>query len=160
MPGTTKNMKKSTASPELLLTGPEKSCGVTPQVWRAALGNVEPDPIAGIRHSSITGNEAWRLHVAEIPEKVTCHYHTCGDEIYEVVEGSGILHYGPVQKTAENVTVSWQKPLEVSAGATFSIPEWFAHQLVRTGSGPLTIIFACPDTHLGSDRFIIAKEGL
>ncbi|MDD3148203.1 MAG: cupin domain-containing protein, partial [Candidatus Riflebacteria bacterium] len=111
-----------------------------------------------IRHVAISGNAQSRTHVAEIPKKVTCHYHTHGEEIYEVVEGTGLLKFGLVQKGSNSLTVAWQKPIKVTAGDTFTIPEWYAHQLIKSGSEPLTIIFACPDTHLATDRFIIDEQ--
>jgi mannose-6-phosphate isomerase-like protein (cupin superfamily) len=151
-------LNKASTVAEILLTGSEKSCAVPPELWRAALERVQPDPVAGIRHAAISGNAQSRIHVAEIPQKVTCHYHTHGEEIYEVVEGTGLLKYGLVQKDSKSQTIAWLKPIKVSAGDTFTIPEWYAHQLIRSGNEPLTIIFVCPDTHLAGDRFIIDEN--
>lgn len=140
------------------ISGLENSLGVAEEVWRPALGKILPDPVASIKHAELDGEAEWRLHVAEIPEKVTCHVHFKGSEIYEIVEGEGILHYGPVVKIGGNFKVDWQEPLAVKTGDTFTIPEAYAHQLVRTGATALIIIFACPDRHLADDRIVLADE--
>ncbi len=187
--------------------------------WRQALSKSQFDKVSGIKHAKLHGTPEWRYHVAEIATRVNCHYHRHGEEIYEVVEGAGMLHFGAVEtRTAKGshgktlndpsgfseseaistackaincathlaagpgtlpaaglatlnvssevlqeaieeleseVSVVWQKPLAVKAGDSFVIPEGFAHQLVRDGESPLTIIFACPDSHLGDDRFLL-----
>jgi len=132
------------------------SLNVPETVWRGALKNVQLDTIAGIRHAELYGQPSWRLHVAEITGKVNCHFHKCGAEIYEVVEGAGTLYYGRVIGSGDlqnKLAITWEEARPVSTGDHFTIPEGFAHQLVRHGDAPLTIIFACPDTHLGTDRF-------
>ena len=192
--------------------------------WRQALNASQFDKAAGIKHAKLHGSPEWRYHVAEITSKVNCHYHRHGEEVYEVVEGAGILHFGAVENrvrdggngkiavdkaglsgseaintackvinsathlaaghgafpiaglAALNVSsdilkeaieelesetsVAWQQPLRVKAGDSFVIPEGFAHQLVRDGDAPLTIIFACPDSHLADDRFLLPDSPL
>lgn len=142
-------------------------CDVDDKVWRQALSSCRLDKIAGIRHAELHGTPEMRLHVAEISTRVNCHYHRRGEERYQVVEGAGNLHYGIVCEPAAGLAeagaapaVDWQKPLAVKAGDSFIIPQGFAHQLVRDGDAPLTIIFACPDSHLADDRFLLPDSPL
>lgn len=125
--------------------------------WQSALANAAPDPAVGIRHAAISGDTICRLHVAAIPRQVGCHFHKIGDEIYEVVQGQGILHFGKVTPNGSSYTVAWQTPLNVSTGDCFVIPEGYAHQLQKCGSTDLTILFACPDAHLDDegDRYLL-----
>ncbi len=138
------------------MLGSVMSFAVEEEIWRKALENALPDPVARIRHAIIEGEASWRVHVAEIQHKVACHVHFVGEEQYEVVSGSGKLHYGPVLSNPSGHKIQWQKLLAVTAGDTFIIPEGFAHQLVLDGPAPLIILFACPDSHLGNDRTVFA----
>jgi mannose-6-phosphate isomerase-like protein (cupin superfamily) len=132
-----------------------ESLGVSESVWRELLAAAVPDERVGIRHQAITGDSAYRTHVAAIPKQVGCHYHSRGDEDYAVVEGEGILFFG---RTADGQVPpdSWRS-IKVRAGDSFVIPEGFAHQLRKTGDGDLTIVFGCPDSHLNDDmdRFML-----
>lgn len=192
--------------------------------WRQALSTSQFDKEAGIKHAKLHGTPEWRYHVAEIASRVNCHYHRHGEEVYEVVEGAGILHFGAVENRVcdgrhskiavdqaglseseaistackvinsavhlaagpgtlptaglaalhvssevlkeaieeleSETSVAWQQPLRVKAGDSFVIPQSFAHQLVRDGESPLTIIFACPDSHLNEDRFLLPDSPL
>lgn len=196
-----------------------KLLDISESEWRQALSKSQFDKAAGIKHAKLHGSPEWRYHVAEIASKVNCHYHRHGEEVYEVVEGSGILYFGAVENRVCNgehgkisvdhaglseseaistackvinsathlaacpvalpiaglaalhvssevlkeaieeleseTSVAWQQPLQVKAGDSFVIPEGFAHQLVRSGEAPLTIIFACPDSHLNENRFLL-----
>ncbi len=128
--------------------------------WQAALNKAQADQIAGIRHAELSGDPTWRLHVAEISSKVNCHVHLHGHEKYEIVSGTGVLFSGPVEKTddEDGFVVLSADLLSVKAGDSFVVPESFAHQLTKTGSQPLIIIFACPDTHLANDRHLLLTE--
>lgn len=151
----------------------KQRCDIDARVWRQALSSCRLDKLAGIRHAELHGTPEMRLHVAEISTRVNCHYHRHGEELYQVVEGAGILHFGAVEHRVcddnhgkiafdkgSEILVAWQQPLRVKAGDSFVIPEGFAHQLVRDGDAPLTIIFACPDSHLADDRFLLPDSPL
>lgn len=90
------------------------------QDWKQALSGVEPDPVVGIRHTVLDGEASFRTHLAEIPQKVGCHYHKEGDEDYIVLQGAGRLHWGAVSD--DGVSVAWEAALDVSAGDLFTIP--------------------------------------
>jgi len=123
--------------------------------WREPLARAVPDEKVGIRHKPISGDSAYRTHVAAIPIQVGCHYHSRGKEDYAVVEGQGILFFAQV-KDGRVALESWRS-IEVRTGDSFVIPEGYAHQLRRTEDGDLTILFACPDSHLddSADRFML-----
>ena len=125
------------------------SLGVDRSAWREPLSRAQRDPAVNIRHSAISGDAAYRKHVAAIPEQVGCHFHAEGDEEYAVVEGQGTLFFGKV--TAGAVQAEDWKRIAVSTGDSFIIPEGYAHQLCKTGTGELTILFGCPDSHLDDD---------
>jgi mannose-6-phosphate isomerase-like protein (cupin superfamily) len=130
---------------------------VAEQDWRAALSGAEPDLAVGIRHAVVSGDSAYRIHVAAIPRQVGCHFHAVGNEVYEVVEGAGCLHFGKVINSTAPFEVKWERPVKVAKGDNFVIPEGYAHQLQKQGEGDLTILFACPDSHLDNsvDRTLL-----
>ncbi|HAE38618.1 MAG TPA: YaiI/YqxD family protein, partial [Candidatus Riflebacteria bacterium] len=125
-------------------------------VWQTALEKAIPDQIAQIRHVCLAGDESWRLHVAEISDRVTCHVHEDGYEVYEIVSGSGTLYSGPSAKSSTGARLLSRHSLQVTSGDVFIVPEGYAHQLVKRGDAPLVIIFACPDSHLAEDRIVLA----
>ncbi|MBU1108436.1 MAG: YaiI/YqxD family protein [Candidatus Riflebacteria bacterium] len=134
---------------------PGSDFGVTETTWRQALAGAEPDLTAKIRHAQLAGDGSWRLHVAEISDKVACHVHGVGLEVYEIISGCGTLYSGPTTMSGSEAKLMNRHSLPVVAGDLFIVPEGYAHQLVSTGSEPLIIIFACPDSHLGEDRVVM-----
>jgi mannose-6-phosphate isomerase-like protein (cupin superfamily) len=133
--------------------------GVAESTWREAIIHATPDPVVGIRHAAIAGDHSYRIHIAAIPQQVGCHFHREGVEDYVIVEGEGVLHFGRVTDDSINPLVSpenWRQ-LAVRAGDAFVIPPGFAHQLRKSGSCDLTLLFGCPDTHLddSKDRTIL-----
>ena len=129
--------------------------GVAEDCWRSALAEAKADIIARIKHAQLQGVESWRLHVAEISDKVACHVHKDGIEVYEIVAGAGILYSGVTDLSGDSPRLLNQYKLPVKKGDAFIVPSYYAHQLVRSGSEPLIILFACPDEHLGSDRVVM-----
>jgi len=135
---------------------------VSTATWQAALASAVLDASVGIRHARISGDPAYGIHVAAIPHQVGCHLHqnlngdqvNGGNEVYMVVSGQGVLHFGKAGQDAGVVRVAagaWDR-LPVQAGDSFIIPVGFAHQLRRHGSDALTVLFACPDAHLQDDQ--------
>jgi len=131
---------------------------VTEAAWQTALAAAVLDASVGIRHARISGDTAYGIHVAAIPHQVGCHVHrnpnrdqvNDGNEVYVVVSGHGVLHFGKAGQDAGVVRVAdgaWER-LPVQTGDSFIIPVGFAHQLRRHGPDALTVLFACPDAHL------------
>ncbi len=104
--------------------------------WQIALKAAIPDLLAGISHAALCGTEEFRLHVTRLEPgtRVKAHRHMEGEELYIIVSGEGLLYTGTVDESAQTEQV---------------------HQLHNTGSGPLVLIFGCPDSHLGADRSIV-----
>lgn len=134
---------------------PGKGFGIAEASWRTAVSDAKPDLVAQIRHAQLQGDHSWRLHVAEISDKVACHVHRDGIEVYEVISGAGTLYSGPTTSTGNNPTLLTRHQLAVKDGDVFIVPAGYAHQLVRSGDTPLIILFACPDSHLGHDRLVM-----
>ena len=141
----------TTALDKLRFNTSSDRLNVTQSEWTASLNSAKVDSSVGIKHAALNGDETWRIHVAAIPQQVGCHFHRVGDETYEVVQGSGILHFGEVAEESDRYRVMWETPISVSAGDCFVVPEGYAHQLQRQGSEDLTILFACPDSHLDDE---------
>ncbi len=143
------------ASQIIKLNSSGNSLGVERSRWQAALQSALPDPAVGIRHGKISGDATYRTHVAAIPQQVSCHFHAIGDEDYAVVEGQGTLFFSKV--TDGGVRAADWKSIAVRTGNRFVIPQGYAHQLRKTGSEDLTIVFGCPDSHLDdeSDRYLL-----
>lgn len=118
-----------------------------------ALEKAKKDEAVGIKIIKLSGDDQFALYAAEIDgyKKVGAHYHTKGNEIYQIVEGRGKMYTG-LPKAKE---VDWQEPLEVNKGDCFTISENQAHQLVNTDAEKLIIMFICPYTHLSTDRIIV-----
>ena len=90
--------------------------------WQAALYGAEPGHSVGIWHAALYGDKDDRLHVAAIPWQVGCHYHRIGNEIYQPVQGEGILYCGKVGQSGSESMVAWEAPVELSCGDCFLIP--------------------------------------
>jgi len=134
---------------------PGNGFDISIEILQESLAKAEPDKIANIRHAQLTGDALWRLHVAEIADKVACHMHGSGCEVYEIVSGLGTLYSGPVARSEPRTGLLQSHSLKVASGDVFIVPQGYAHQLVRTGNEPLIIIFACPDSHLAEDRLVM-----
>ena len=126
--------------------------GIPRSEWESALKKAEPDPAVGIRHAALSGDVNYRVHVARIPRQVGCHFHQHGCETYEVVQGKGVLHFGKVSQSDDGTSIEWNSPVEVFTGDCFLIPEGYAHQLQKHGNEELTILFACPDSHINDEE--------
>lgn len=145
------------AAEKIRLLSSAHGFGIAPNVWQEALARAKTDLVAKIRHAELGGDSSWRLHVAEISDRVACHVHFEGHEIYEIVCGCGVMLSAPVKSSGALCRTVRCDSLPVKAGDVFSVPEGFAHQLVRSGNEPLIIIFACSDNHLGEDRMVLAN---
>ncbi len=118
------------------------------------LEKVTPDEKAGIKVDRLTGDDAISVFVAEIAEGkwVKPHYHGKGVEIYQILEGRGLMKIGKPEGTDG---VSWESEFPVEKGDCFSIPEKTVHQLVNTGTTRLCALFICSPSHLSTDRSFV-----
>lgn len=119
-----------------------------------ALQKAQRDEAVGIKSIRLSGDEHFALYAAEIDghKRIGAHYHTEGKEIYQIVEGKGKMHIG-IPKSGNEV--EWKEPAEVSKGDCFTVNEKQVHQLENTSSEKLIIIFACPYSHISTDRIVV-----
>ncbi len=121
--------------------------------WKQAIATAKSDPIAGIKIAHLSGDGLFSLYVTSIPSKqyVNPHYHEAGIEIYQIVEGAGLLHLAIPGKQRQYID---RRTLSVKTGDCFTIYPNTLHQLENNTSAPLALIFGCPNTHLSTDRII------
>jgi mannose-6-phosphate isomerase-like protein (cupin superfamily) len=117
------------------------------------LESVEIDNKTNIKIALMTGNQGLSVYAAEIAPKTELnpHYHKKVIEIYQILEGNGVMRVGKLN----NNTVEWTDSFEVVAGDCFSISENKVHQIVNNSNDRLRVIFCCPSGHLGNDRFFV-----
>lgn len=112
------------------------------------------DPEVGIRVAHLTGSEKFSLFGAEIaPHKaIGAHYHIYGEEIYQLVEGKGVMYIG---KPDDNGNVAWDLPFNIGKGDCYTVSEGHVHQLFNNSNERLIVIFGCPKSHLSTDRIVV-----
>ncbi len=126
--------------------------------WRTVLGAAELDPAVNIRIAALTDNTEFNLYVTEILPglSVGAHSHNEGIEVYEILQGMGVLH--TLKITNENTKApELIQHTTVKAGDFFEIPARVIHQLENNGNTPLILIFGCPPAHLSTDR-VLAQD--
>lgn len=81
---------------------------------------------------------------------VNPHFHTKGDEPYQILTSEGIMHIGVV---SEN-TITWSPATPKKVGDTIIVKTGEVHSFEATGAAPVDFTFSCPDSHLSDeDRF-------
>jgi len=118
------------------------------------IASAKLDPAVGIRLGYLTGSEQFSLFGAEIaPQKVlSAHYHENGEEIYQIVEGSGVMYIGELDGVG---TVVWETPFNIKKGDCFTIGAGKVHQLCNHTDEKLIAVFGCSTSHLSTDRTIV-----
>jgi mannose-6-phosphate isomerase-like protein (cupin superfamily) len=108
----------------------------------------------GLRTIHMSGDDALSLYVAALEphRSVPAHYHQACSGIDQIVHGEGKLHTGVPSPDDE---VAWNRPVEVTSGDCFAVPEGQVHQRENTVSPDLIAIIVCPPAHIGHDRFIV-----
>ncbi len=123
--------------------------------FNEALQSAELDEGAGVAHAALAGSVDFRVHITKLlpGAKVKAHRHDEGDELYIIQAGTATLYTG---RSVEDEAEEWFEPVAVEAGATFTVSPGMLHQLHNTGDTPLVLIFGCPDSHLDTDRVVVA----
>lgn len=123
--------------------------------FNQALQSAELDEGAGVAHAALAGSADFRVHITKLlpGAKVKAHRHDEGDELYIIQAGTATLYTG---RSVEDEAEEWFEPVAVEAGATFTVSPGMLHQLHNTGDTPLVLIFGCPDSHLDTDRVVVA----
>ena len=116
--------------------------------------NAKFDYVVGILIAHLTGSDEFSLFGAEIAprRKVGAHYHKSGIEIYQIVEGNGMMHTGLPDN---NNNVNWHNAMRVKKGDCFTVNEGEVHQLANENDSKLIAIICCPKSHLSTDRIVV-----
>ncbi|WP_164931774.1 cupin domain-containing protein [Dyella sp. M7H15-1] len=115
-----------------------------------ALGSkAEADKAAGINIAKLADSHQLGHYATELPPgaKINPHYHRHGEELYLILQGSGLIH---MWKPGEQTRTSHR----VRRGSVFNIPAGTVHQLENDSTGSLVLVFSCHPDHLGSDRVL------
>lgn len=117
------------------------------------LDTIGTDEKTGIKIDRMCGDDRFSLYVGEIfPHTwLKPHYHHHGMEIYQIIEGSGVMKTG----TRKGDQVIWEEETPVSKGDCFTIPEDNVHQLGNNTDKRLIACFTCSPSHLGDDRYFM-----
>jgi oxalate decarboxylase/phosphoglucose isomerase-like protein (cupin superfamily) len=109
------------------------------------------DPVAGIKIAGLDTGADMNSFGTRMNRgtKVSCHFHSQGDEWYSILDGEGELFLADVNGTK----LANHRSVPVNKGTVFCIPQKTAHQL--RAHTQLDFIFICPDTHLGADRVVL-----
>ncbi|GGY10565.1 cupin domain-containing protein [Paludibacterium paludis] len=116
--------------------------------WDTTLHSGVCDTIAGITIVKLLGDESFGTYITRIApgHRVNPHYHHQGEEHYHILSGEGEIHLA-------GMTDGTRQSCRVGARCSFSIPPMVEHSLINNGEEPLVLMFSCPASHLGSDRF-------
>lgn len=111
------------------------------------------DNNSGIKLVKLTGDKDISLYAADIAPKTELrpHYHKFGIETYQILKGEGVMKIGRLK----NGKADWTETFTAKLGDCFSIEEGLVHQILNNSDSPLLVVFSCPESHVGSDRFFI-----
>lgn len=117
------------------------------------LDEANVDRKVGVRVAKIIDGETFNLYVLEIPPKkrVGAHYHTSGNETYQIIQGNGSMLIGVI----ENETVKWNEPKNMNEGDCLNVNANEVHQLINLSDIPLICIVGCSNSHTTNDRIMI-----
>lgn len=120
----------------------------------AALSEAVPDPAVGISLAHVAGDETFSFYVTKLPPQcqLTAHFHQKGEELYNVVQGTGLIWLACAENDGSYREKTHQK---MAAGDTFMVPELTVHQLVNPGPDSIIMLFGCPQSHITSDRHLV-----
>jgi quercetin dioxygenase-like cupin family protein len=121
-----------------------------------ALRSAVMDDYAGIKIVKLTGDASLSVYVADIAPhtKLTPHYHKEGIDAYQILKGIGTMKTG---KFVEGLSV-WTEKFTANEGDCFHIEAGIVHQILNETDEQLILVFACPESHVGSDRHFVEMD--
>ena len=81
--------------------------------------------------------------------RVNPHFHTKGDEPYQILKGKGRMHIG---KVSEGNIIVWKSPNSKKSGDTIIVKAGAVHSFEMEGEDYVDFVFACPHSHLGENE--------
>lgn len=116
------------------------------------LENANVDEKVGVKLAKLLEGETFNLYVLEIPPKkrVGAHYHTIGNETYEIVQGVGSMMIG----IKENEIIKWNEPKHMIVGDCLNVNANEIHQLINSSDISLVCIVGCSNSHITTDRIM------
>jgi len=115
-------------------------------------GSLEQDEKSDIQIKKVTDG-IMAVYIAELKagKKLSAHYHNEGVEIYQILDGEGIIEIGKLSGD----TILWDGSYEVNAGDVFEVAPKMVHRLSSHDMKDLRLIFFTTDSHLGEDRIFV-----
>lgn len=116
------------------------------------LDTANVDEKVGVKLARICEGETFNLYVLEIPAKkrVGAHYHTIGNETYQIIQGSGSMMIGK----KDSDTIIWSEPKNMNEGDCLNVNANEIHQLINLTDKPLICIVGCSNSHITTDRIM------
>lgn len=114
------------------------------------LENANIDKKVGVKLATIVNGETFNLYALEIPpkQKVGAHYHSVGNETYEIIKGNGAMMIG--KKIDKKI--AWSEPYYMKQGDCLNVNANEIHQLINLETEPLICVVGCSLSHITTDR--------
>jgi mannose-6-phosphate isomerase-like protein (cupin superfamily) len=114
------------------------------------LENAKVDEKVGVKLANVLEGETFNLYALEIAPKkrVGAHYHSTGNETYEIISGKGAMMIGKQSKDS----INWNKPQFMNKGDCLNVNANEIHQLINLSDEPLICIVGCSLSHITTDR--------
>lgn len=115
-------------------------------------GTLEQDEKSDIQIRKVTDG-IMAVYIAELKagKKLSAHYHNEGEEIYQILDGEGIIEIGKLSGDA----IIWNGSYDVKAGDVFEVAPKMVHRLSNHETKDLRLIFFTTASHLGDDRIFV-----
>lgn len=119
-----------------------------------ALKDAQMDDYAGIKIVKLSGDASLSFYVADIAPhtQLTPHYHKEGIDAYHILKGTGTMRTGPFVEGA----FEWTEKFTAHEGDCFHIDPNIVHQILNETDETLVLVFACPESHVSTDRHFVA----
>ena len=130
--------------------------GIPESKWRSFLDEMKSGEISGITMKIIGSyNDYCNIYITEVLDELKTHFHYKNVEKYEVVEGEGLLNYGPVQIKDDKEIIEYYPPIKMKQGYVITMPSSFAHRVKKISKNRLFVLLVCPEATLTTDRKVI-----
>ena len=121
--------------------------------WKEALGRTTSDK-SNLQLTKVLSSPSSSLYVGALHpgEKSTSVWHSGGEEVFQVLAGTAILHSGQMGKEKR---LSWYENLKVKEGDAFLLPPGTVLQIEAGGQEAFIFSLFAPDGHFKDDRYFV-----